>query len=100
VASVSGVIVRCILAASTLPHGREQAHKVLKAVADHREEFEFTDHCSGPNMNATPQQIIERIERYSHVSLAAAFARPELQTRSNGSKYAPERHPRVADLYG
>ena len=50
----SGVIVRCILAASTLPHGREQAHKVLKAVADHREEFEFTDHCSGPNMNATP----------------------------------------------
>jgi hypothetical protein len=42
----SGVIVRCILAASTLPHGREQAHKVLKAVADHREEFEFTDHCS------------------------------------------------------
>lgn len=50
----SGVIVRCILAASTLPHGREQAHKVMQAVADHREEFEFTDHCSGPNMNATP----------------------------------------------
>ena len=23
----SGVIVRCILAASTLPHGREQAHR-------------------------------------------------------------------------
>ncbi len=39
----------------------------MQAVADHREEFEFTDHCSGPNMNATPQQIIERIERYSHV---------------------------------
>lgn len=75
----SGVIVRCILAASTLPHGREQAHKVMQAVADHREEFEFTDHCSGPNMNATPQQIIERIERYSHVLLGAAFARPELQ---------------------
>lgn len=80
----SGVIVRCILAASTLPHGREQAHKVLKAVADHREEFEFTDHCSGPNMNATPQQIIERIERYSHVSLAAAFAVRSYKTRSNG----------------
>ncbi len=30
-------------------------------------------------MNATPQQIIERIERYSHVLLGAAFARPELQ---------------------
>jgi hypothetical protein len=79
----SGVIVRCILAASTLPHGREQA-QVMQAVADHREEFEFTDHCSGPNMNATPQQIIERIERYSHVLLGAAFARPELQARSNG----------------
>ncbi len=60
----SGVIVRCILAASTLPHGREQAHRVLKAVADHREEFEFTDHCSGPNMETTPQQIIQRIERF------------------------------------
>lgn len=65
----SGVIVRCILAASTLPHGREQAHRVLKAVADHREEFEFTDHCSGPNMETTPQQIIQRIERYSQVLL-------------------------------
>ncbi len=73
----SGVIVRCILAASTLPHGREQAHKVMQAVADHREEFEFTDHCSGPNMNATPQQIIERIERYSHVLLG-----PPLPARS------------------
>ncbi|MQK22436.1 thioredoxin, partial [Escherichia coli] len=75
----SGVIVRCILAASTLPHGREQAHRVLKAVADHREEFEFTDHCSGPNMETTPQQIIQRIERYSQVLLSTAFARPELQ---------------------
>ncbi|WP_395280416.1 DsbA family protein [Klebsiella variicola] len=94
----SGVIVRCILAASTLPHGREQAHKVMQAVADHREEFEFIDHCSGPNMNATPQQIIERIERYSHVLLGAAFARPELQdvikwhskyARQNGIHVSP-----------
>ena len=82
----------------TLPHGREQAHKVMQAVADHREEFEFTDHCSGPNMNATPQQIIERIERYSHVLLGAAFARPELQdvikwhskyARQNGIHVSP-----------
>lgn len=75
----SGVIVRCILAASTLSDGKAAAHKVMKAVADHREEFEFTDHCSGPNMDATPQEIIARIERYSGVPLAAAFAKPELQ---------------------
>ena len=94
----SGVIVRCILAASTLPHGREQAHRVLKAVADHREEFEFTDHCSGPNMETTPQQIIQRIERYSQVLLSTAFARPELQAeikwhckyaRQNGIHVSP-----------
>ncbi len=51
----------------------------MQAVADHREEFEFTDHCSGPNMNATPQQIIERIERYSHVLLG-----PPLPARAAG----------------
>lgn len=94
----SGVIVRCILAASTLPDGKAAAHKVMKAVADHREEFEFTDHCSGPNMDATPQEIIARIERYSGVSLAAAFAEPELQkeikwharyARQNGIHVSP-----------
>ena len=94
----SGVIVRCILAASTLPDGKAAAHKVMKAVADHREEFEFTDHCSGPNMDATPQEIITRIERYSGVSLAAAFAEPELQkeikwharyARQNGIHVSP-----------
>ncbi len=70
----------------------------MQAVADHREEFEFTDHCSGPNMNATPQQIIERIERYSHVLLGPPFARPELQdvikwhgkyARQNGIHVSP-----------
>lgn len=94
----SGVIVRCILAASTLPDGKAAAHKVMKAVADHREEFEFTDHCSGPNMDATPQEIIARIERYSGVPLAAAFAEPELQkeikwharyARQNGIHVSP-----------
>src|SRR6201998_4264620 len=41
----SGVIVRCILAASTLPTGKEAAKAVLAAVAAPREEFEFTKHC-------------------------------------------------------
>ncbi|MFU0919781.1 DsbA family protein [Kluyvera sichuanensis] len=94
----SGVIVRCILAASTLPDGKSAAHKVMKAVADHREEFEFTDHCSGPNMDTTPREIIARIERYSGVLLAEAFAEPELQkeikwharyARQNGIHVSP-----------
>lgn len=94
----SGVIVRCILAASTLPEGREAALKVMQAAADHREEFEFADHCSGPNMDATPQQIIDRIEGYSGVQLAQAFAHPALQNeikwhckyaRQNGIHVSP-----------
>lgn len=94
----SGVIVRCILAASTLPDGKAAAKKVMQAVADHREEFEFTDHCSGPNMQATPQEILERIERYSGVKVADAFAVPELQAvikwhckyaRQNGIHVSP-----------
>src|ERR1700683_756627 len=35
----SGVIVRCILAASTLPAGKEAAKGVLAAGAAHREAF-------------------------------------------------------------
>src|SRR3978361_263139 len=50
----SGVIVRCILAASTLPAGKAAAKAVMAAVGAHRDEFEFAHHCSGPNMDATP----------------------------------------------
>lgn len=94
----SGVIVRCILAASTLPEGKDAAKRVMQAVADHREEFEFTDHCAGPNMQATPEQIIARLERYSGVRVSDAFAVPELQTlikwhckyaRQNGIHVSP-----------
>src|SRR3954468_22645639 len=74
----SGVIVRCILAASTLSGGKEAAKSVMAAVMVHREEFEFTRHCSGPNMNATPNDIIARIESYSGLKLADAFAIPDL----------------------
>src|ERR1700684_2353022 len=74
----SGVIVRCILAASTLPAGKEAAKAVMAAVAAHREEFEFTHHCGGPNMDDTPNDIIARIESYSGLQLAGAFAIPNL----------------------
>src|SRR5277367_6243800 len=74
----SGVIVRCILAASTLPAGKEAAKSVMAAVAAHRTEFEFDRHCGGPNLDATPNDIIRRIEGYSGIKVAEAFAIPDL----------------------
>ncbi len=94
----SGVIVRCILAASTLPGGKQAAKAVMAAVAAHREEFEFDRHCRGPNMDATPNDIIARIERYSDIRLAEAFAIPDLDreikwhckyARQNGIHVSP-----------
>ncbi len=94
----SGVIVRCILAASTLPAGKAAAKAVMAAVAAHREEFEFTRHSGGPNMDATPNDIIARIEAYSGVKVANAFALPTLDrdvkwhckyARQNGIHVSP-----------
>jgi hypothetical protein len=89
----SGVIVRCILAASTLEGGKTAAKSVMAAVAAHREEFEFDRHCRGPNLDATPNDIIRRIERYSGVKLAEAFAIPDLDREV-------ERHCRYARQNG
>lgn len=94
----SGVIVRCIIAASTLEGGKNTAKKVIAAVAAHREEFEFVQHAGGPNLDATPNQIIERLEGYSGVKLKAAFAIPDLDreikwhckyARQNGIHVSP-----------
>jgi hypothetical protein len=94
----SGVIVRCILAASTLEAGKAAAKSVMAAVGAHREEFEFERHCRGPNMETTPNGIIRRIEDYSGVKLAEAFAIPDLDrevkwhckyARQNGIHVSP-----------
>ena len=94
----SGVIVRCILAASTLPGGKATAKAVMAAVAAHRDEFEFEHHCTGPNRDATPNDIVARIEGYSGVKLAEAFAIPDLDreikwhckyARQNGIHVSP-----------
>lgn len=94
----SGVIVRAILAASTLPDGKAAAKAVMKAVADHREEFEFEKHCSGANLDASPNDIIKRIEDYSGVKVAQAFGIPDLDremkwhcryARQNGIHVSP-----------
>lgn len=94
----SGVITRSILAASTLPGGKTSAKAVMAAIAAHREEFEFDKHASGPNMDATPNDIIARLEQYSGIELAHAFAAPELEqtikwhckySRQNGIHVSP-----------
>jgi hypothetical protein len=94
----SGVIVRCILAASTLESGKTAAKAVMAAVAAHREKFEFDHHCSGPNLDATPNDIVRRIERYSGVKLSEAFAIRDLDrevkwhckyARQNGIHVSP-----------
>lgn len=94
----SGVIVRAVLAASTLDKGRDQAKKLLQAVADHREEFEFENHCLGPNRDATPNDIIRRLENYSGIALTTAFEQGDLDkviklhckyARQNGIHVSP-----------
>ena len=94
----SGVIVRCILAAATLEGGKESAKAVMAAVGSHRAEFEFEHHASGPNLEATPNDIIARIEHYSSLELAEAFANPALEhaikwhtkyARQNGIHVSP-----------
>jgi hypothetical protein len=94
----SGVIVRCILAASTLESGKDAAKAVMAAVAAHRDEFEFDHHASGPNLDATPNDIIARIEHYSGVKVAHAFGLPDLDreikwhckyARQNGIHVSP-----------
>ena len=94
----SGLVTRCVIAASTLPAGKEAAKGVLAAVGAHREEFEFDHHAGGPNMKATPDDIIARIEGYSGLKLAAAFAIPNLDreikwhckyARQNGIHVSP-----------
>ena len=96
----SGVIVRCILAASTLPTGKEAAKAVLASVAAHREEFEFTHHCAGPNMDATPKDIIGRLENYCGLKLADAFAIPNLDREIKWhAKYARQNGVHVSPTF-
>lgn len=86
---LSGIVTRCVLAASTLDNGRDTAWTVLNAVGKHREEFVMENHCAGPNRQATPDDIIARIEQYSGVALITAFAIPDLDRETKWHcKYA------------
>jgi hypothetical protein len=94
----SGVIVRCILAASLLADGKASAKRLIEIVGRHREEFEFELHCRGPNMDVTPNALIARLEQYSGLGLREAFEAPEVNAefkwhvkyaRQNGIHFSP-----------
>lgn len=94
----SGVIVRCVFAAATLPEGKAAAKAVLAAVGAHREEFEFEHHATGPNRDATPNDIVRRIEGYTGLKLMDAFNLTGLDkamkwdsryARQNGIHFSP-----------
>ncbi|MBE1723589.1 DsbA family protein [Bombella apis] len=89
----SGILVRCILAAATLPDGRDTAWQTVRTIGDHREEFEFSHHCEGPNMQTTPDDLISRLEGHTRLNLAAPFRLP-------GVTDAMKAHARYARQHG
>ena len=96
----SGVVTRCVIAASTLPEGKEAARIALAAVAAHREEFEFERHAGGANMDVTPRQIVARLEGYSGLKLAEAFAIPDLDREiKRQCKYARQNGVHVSPTF-
>jgi hypothetical protein len=85
----SPVIVRAVFAATTLSGGKESGKAVLAAVAAHKDEFEFDHHATGANRDATPNDIIRRIEGYTGLQLMAAFDRHDLDKATRWhTKYA------------
>jgi hypothetical protein len=69
----SGVICRAILAASSTKGGRDAALKAMASIYERREDFEFTDHSHGPNMDRTPADILRDISAIVGVDLFEPF---------------------------
>ena len=89
----SGLICRAILAASTSPDGKIAARQVMSAIFARREDFELDDHRTGPNLEATPNGLIARMEDASGVALAEAF-------QISGLEKELKRHTRYARQNG
>jgi len=83
---------------------RETVHQVghhsiqAGAIFEDRIRLTFDRHCGGPNLETTPNGIIKRIEGYSGLDLAEAFAIPDLDreikwhckyARQNGIHVSP-----------
>lgn len=69
----SGVVTRCILAATTTEGGGEAGWHVLKTVFSHREHFITNDEFSGPNMEIGYARTIAYISDLSGIDLAPPF---------------------------
>lgn len=93
----SGIVTRTILAASAAG-GKEAAFNAMRAVYDLREEFEFENHSSGPNMDRTPAEIVAHISDLIGIDLSEAFRLPSVgaalrwhtrYARQNGIHFSP-----------
>jgi hypothetical protein len=94
----SGIVTRTILAASATPGGKRAGLKAMSAVFDHREEFEFEEHCAGPNMDRTPAEIVAHISALTGIELGEAFKLKSVEqvlkwhtkyVRQNGVHFSP-----------
>ncbi len=93
----SGIVTRTILAASAAG-GKEAGFSAMRAVYDKREEFEFENHSSGPNMDRTPAEIVAHISKLIGIDLSEAFRLPSVGSalrwhtryaRQNGIHFSP-----------
>jgi hypothetical protein len=95
----SPVLIRAILAAAAAAvGGKEAAKAVMAAIYARIPEFEFERHATGPNRDATPNDLIRRIEGYTGLKLMDAFDDVELDrgtrwetryARQNGIHVSP-----------
>ena len=85
----SPVTTRAILAASTTPHGKAAARRVMAAIFAHRDEFDLVQHASGPNLDRSLRDTLQLIERYSGVDVLQPFQLPPLDKEMKWhAKYA------------
>lgn len=68
----SGIVTRCVLA-SFANGGLSGGLHSMAVVYDHRDDFDMIDHCSGPNMNRSPSDIVAQISDLSGHDLSEAF---------------------------
>jgi len=54
----------------------------MQALADQREAYAFTHHVTGPNREATPDQLLPRLKALNGINGCEAFDRSDLQKAS------------------
>jgi hypothetical protein len=95
----SPVVTRAILAASATAAGPAAALRAIEGVFEHRENFEFEEHhCTGPNMDRTPAQILAEVGKLAGMDLKEAWCLESVDramrwharfTRQNGIHSSP-----------